>query len=565
MDSNNKIKRDGACLIFIFSILIAACGGGGGSGPPPSYTVGGTVSGLASGTSLVLQNNGSSITVASNSAFTFSTGIAAGGTYQVTITTQPTGQNCSLVGGSGTVKNANVTNLSVTCVAITHTIGGTVSGLADGVAIVLLNNGGDSLNVSSNAPFTFATAIAVGSVYSVSIGTQPPYQGCAVSAGAGTVASSNVSDIAVHCPLVQVIWNFGYGTDGEYLQSAPILGSDGNFYGATQYGGLIDAGAVYSLTAAGSESVVASFAGGTASQEPIGALFQASDGNFYGTTYAGGSNNKGTVFKLATDGTITTLWSFGSVADGQFPEGGLVQASDGNFYGTTASGGTTGYGTVFRLTPGGIETVLWNFGTGSDGYTPKTTFAMGSDGNLYGTTSLGGTNGSGTIIRVTLAGAETVVWNFASSAEGYLPAPNLIIGSDGNFYGTTEGGGPNGGGTLFKFAAAGTLSVVWAFGAGTDGNGPWTGVIQGTDGNFYGTTVSGGTIQNCGAGDGFGCGTLFRVTPAGEETVLWDFGFGGNGAQVNPLSVVQSSDGSFFGVTSTGGPAAGGTIYKLKP
>jgi uncharacterized repeat protein (TIGR03803 family) len=429
---------------------------------------------------------------------------------------------------------------------------------------VLLNNGGDSLAVSSNTTFAFATAIAEGSNYSVSIGTQPPYQGCSVSAGSGTVSSANVTNVVVHCPLVQVIWNFGYGTDGHYLQSAPILGRDGNLYGTTQYGGLNDYGAVYNLTA-GTESVVASFSAGTASQEPIGALLQAADGNFYGTTYSGGTNNRGTVFKLAADHTITTLWNFGSGADGQFPYGALVQASDGKFYGTTASGGTTGYGTVFRLTPGGVESVLWNSSGGTDGWTPKGALVIGSDGNLYGTTSLGGTDGVGAIIRVTFAGIETVIWNFSDAIEGRLPAPNLITGSDGNIYGTTEVGGASEGGTLFRFTLAGALSVVWAFGAGTDGNSPWTGVTQGSDGNFYGTTVGGGTIKTCGAGYDFGCGTIFRVTPAGQETVLWDFGFGGNGAQVNPLSLVQSTDGSFFGVTSSGGPPAGGTIYQLTP
>jgi uncharacterized repeat protein (TIGR03803 family) len=190
---------------------------------------------------------------------------------------------------------------------------------------------------------------------------------------------------------------------------------------------------------------------------------------------------------------------------------------------------------------------------------------IGSDGNLYGTTSLGGTDGVGAIIRVTFAGIETVIWNFSDAIEGRLPAPNLITGSDGNIYGTTEVGGASEGGTLFRFTLAGALSVVWAFGAGTDGNSPWTGVTQGSDGNFYGTTVGGGTIKTCGAGYDFGCGTIFRVTPAGQETVLWDFGFGGNGAQVNPLSLVQSTDGSFFGVTSSGGPPAGGTIYQLTP
>lgn len=530
---------------------------------PKTFTIGGNVSGLSSGTAVVLlDNGGDSITVKGNTPFTFPTAIAAGLQYGVSVGTQPASQICSVTGGSGTVGSANVTGVSVSCAPLTFTIGGTVIGLATGTSITLQDNGGDAITVGSSAGFTFPTAIATGGQFNVTISKQPAYQGCSVVAGSGLVALANVTNVQIRCPVFTVIDNLGYGTDGSNPQSGLILGSDGNFYGTTEYGGLIDDGAVYSLTTAGTESIVASFASGTASRGPVGALLLASDGNFYGTTYWGGTNNTGTVFKLAPDGTITTLWSFGSGSDGQFPEAGLVQASDGNFYGTTASGGTTGYGTVFRVTPGGVETVLWNFGTGMDGYAPKCTFVIANDGNLYATTSLGGTNGNGTIIRVTLAGVETVVWNFGGTVEGSLPAPNLIIGSDGSFYGTTEGGGANDGGTLFKFTLAGTLSVVWTFGAGTDGSGPWSGVTQGADGNFYGTTITGGTIQICGASS-YGCGTIFRITPAGEETVLWDFGFGGNGAQVNPLSVVQSTDGSLFGVTSFAGPASGGSIYQL--
>ena len=531
---------------------------------PTTYTIGGTVTGLASGTSVILlDNGGDSITVKSNTAFTFPTAIAVGLKYSVSVGTQPASQVCSVTGGLGTATSANVTGVSVSCAPLTFTIGGTVTGLAAGTSITLQDNGTDAITVSSNAGFTFPTAITTGGQYNVTISKQPAYQGCSVIAGAGQVALANVTTIRIHCPVFTLIDNLGFGADGNYPQSGPIAGSDGNFYGTTEYGGLTDNGVVYSLTAAGTETVVASFAGGTASWGPVGALLQSSDGNFYGTTYWGGTNNNGTVFKLAPDGAITTLWSFGSSSDGQFPFGGLVQASDGNFYGTTGSGGTTGYGTVFRVTPGGVETVLWNFGTGTDGFAPHGALVTGSDGNLYGTTSLGGANASGTIFKITLTGVETVVWNFGGTVEGGLPAPRLIIGSDGNFYGTTEGGGTNGGGTLFRFTHAGTLSVLWAFGAGTDGSGPWSGVTQGTDGNFYGTTVLGGTIQTCGSSYAYGCGTIFRITPAGEETVLWDFGFGGNGAQVFPLSVVQSTDGSLFGVTSSGGPAGGGSIYQL--
>ena len=551
-------------LTMLLGALLSSCG------TPTTYTIGGAVSGLTSSTSVILlDNGGDSITVKSNTAFTFPTAIAVGLRYGVSVGTQPANQMCSVSGGSGTVASANVTGVIVTCAPLTFTIGGTVTGLAAGTSITLQDNGGDAITISANAGFTFPTAITIGGHYNVTISKQPTYQGCSVVAGSGQVILANVTNVQIRCPVFTVIDNLGFGTDGSYPQSGPIVGSDGNFYGTTECGGALDVGAVYRLTPAGTESIVTSFASGTVARGPVGELVQAGDGNFYGTTYWGGSNNTGTVFKLASDGTVTTLWSFGSGSDGQLPKGGLVQASDGNFYGTTGSGGTTGYGTLFRMTPGGVETVLWNFGNGTDGFAPQGALVMGSDGNLYGTTSLGGTNASGTIFRITLTGVETVVWNFGSAVagtvDGGLPAPRLIIGSDGNFYGTTEGGGTNGGGTLFRFTPAGTLSVVWAFGAGTDGNGPWSGVTQGTDGNFYGTTVSGGTIQTCGASYNYGCGTIFRITPAGEESVLWDFGFGGNGAQVSPLSVVQSADGSLFGVTSSGGPAGGGSIFQLKP
>src|SRR5450631_2802883 len=326
---------------------------------PTTYTIGGTVTGLASGTAVVLlDNGGDSITVKSNTAFTFPTAIAVGLQYSVSVGTQPASQACLVTGGSGTVASANVTSVSVSCTPLTFTVGGTVTGLAAGTSITLQDNGTDAITLSSNAGFTFPTAIRTGGQYNVTISEQPAYQGCSVITGSGQVNQANITNIQIRCPVFTMLDNLGYGTDGSYPQSGLIAGNDGDFYGTTEYGGLTDNGVVYRLTAAGTETVVASFAGGTASWGPVGALLQSSDGNFYGTTYWGGTNNNGTVFKLAPNGAITTLWSFGSGSDGQFPFGGLVQASDGNFYGTTGSGGTTGCGTVFRITPGGIETVL---------------------------------------------------------------------------------------------------------------------------------------------------------------------------------------------------------------
>jgi uncharacterized repeat protein (TIGR03803 family) len=558
MESAHPKGTCGACLIFLSSILLAACGGGGGGGgPPPTFTVGGTVSGLASGGSVVLQDNGGdSVTATSNSAFTFPKAITVGGTYQVTIGTQPSGQTCTVSAASGSVTSSNVTSVGVTCIATTHTVGGTVSGLADGSSIVLQNNGGDLLTVSANSTFTFATAIATGSNYSVAISTQPSYQGCSVVAGSGTVANADITSVVVHCPLVQVLWNFGFGLDGEYPESALIAGSDGNFYGTTKYGGPNIDGTVYEITPDGVESVISGFAGGTDGSTVVGGVIQGSDGNFYGTTYVGGANSLGTVFKVTPAGVETVLWSFGSGIDGQLPVSGLVQGSDGNFYGTTGAGGSTGYGTVFKITPTGAETVLWSFGTGMDGFSPQSGLIQGTDGNLYGMTSLGGTNSRGTVYKITLSGTETVLWNF-DYTTGTVPKGGLVQGVDGNFYGTAAGGGLIGGGTVFKITPDGALTVIWNFGAGTDGSDPYAGLVQGSDGNFYGTTVAGGTILNS--------GTIFKVTPEGVETVLWDFGFGGNGGFSTVSGLIQGADGNFYGTTDGRGTANDGTVFKLIP
>ncbi len=385
---------------------------------PTTYTIGGSVSGLAPGTSVVLlDNGGDSITATSNTNFTFKTAIATGSSYSVSVGTQPAGQRCAVSGGSGILGSANVTGITVSCVPV-FTIGGTVTGLADSTSITLQDNGGDATIISSNGAFTFPIAITSGGRYAVTIDTQPAYQGCSLVAGAGQ-AVANVTNVQVRCPVFTLLENLGVGTVGSSAQSLPILASDGNYYGTTEYGGLYVGGTVYKLTPAGDVSTVANFVNGSTSWGPMGALLQASDGNFHGTTYWGGVNNAGTIYELTPDGTITTLWSFGSGADGQLPKGGLVQASDGNFYGTTGSGGTTGYGTVFRLTPAGVETVLWNFSMDSGGYFPEGALVVGGDGNLYGAASLGGTNSSGVLFRLTLAGVESVIWNFGGSPGGW--------------------------------------------------------------------------------------------------------------------------------------------------
>ena len=178
---------------------------------------------------------------------------------------------------------------------------------------------------------------------------------------------------------------------------------------------------------------------------------QGGDGNLYGTTYFGGAHGFGTVFKVTPGGTETVLYSFAGGNDGEHPYAGVIQGSDGNFYGTTYQGGASGYGTVFKLTPSGIETVLYTFAGGSsDGAYPEAGVIQGSDGNFYGSTLQGGASGLGLVFKLTPSGTETILHAFAGASDGANPTANLVLGSDGNLYGSTSAGGSSGDGTFFK-------------------------------------------------------------------------------------------------------------------
>jgi len=283
-------------------------------------------------------------------------------------------------------------------------------------------------------------------------------------------------------------------------------------------------------------------------------LVQGGDGDFYGTTQGGGSAGDGIVYKVSTDGALTVLHSFEG-ADGSTPSAGLVLGGDGNFYGTTSTGGSNGYGVVFRMTPAGALTVLYSFGgTASDGVSPKSGLVQGADGAFYGTTTSGGSANDGTVFKITSEGALTILRSFGGS-DGANPAGALVQGGDGNLYGTTEFGGTKGGygyGTVFKMTPAGELTVLYSF-SPDDGNGvyPCAGLAAGTDGNFYGTASAGGSSDD---------GTIFKITPAGVFSVLHDFD-GSDGAFPN-ASLLQGSDGNFYGTTSALGAGGNGTIFR---
>jgi uncharacterized repeat protein (TIGR03803 family) len=306
-----------------------------------------------------------------------------------------------------------------------------------------------------------------------------------------------------------------------------------------------------------------SFTGTNDGSNPVGGLVQGTDGDFYGTTYGGGTNGaNGTVFKITANAVLTSLHSF-SGSDGSFPEAGLIQGSDGNFYGTTYYGGMNDWGTVFKITPDGTLTSLYSFTGGDDGGNPQAALVQASDGNLYGSTYDGGADSQGTLFKITTDGTLTTIWSF-NYANGSSPYGVLVQGSDGNLYGTAQAGGTNSYGTVFKISTSGTLTTLYSFtGAlpeSTNGFTPFGGLVQGSDGNFYGTTYYGGPA---------GFGTVFKITTNGDLTSLYAFGMVTNATGqaldgANPqAALVQGTDGNFYGTTDSGGSSEDGTIFRL--
>jgi len=342
------------------------------------------------------------------------------------------------------------------------------------------------------------------------------------------------------------------GANGVNPHSSLVQGADGNFYGTAYNGGFSNDGNIFRVTPGGALVLMHSFSGHDGAR-PYAGLMLASDGNFYGTTSLGGVGG-GIIFKMTPTGTVSTMYQFGG-SGGTLPYGGLVEGTDGNFYGTTSSGGTNGHGTVFQITPGGTLTYIYNF-AGPDGAAPYANLVQGTDGNFYGTTYQGGANNLGTVFSITSSGTLTTLYSF-SGADGSLPYASLVQGTDGNFYGTTSAGGANSDGTVFQITPAGALTTLHSFCSPTncsDGSLPYAGLVQGTDGSFYGTASSGG--QN-------GKGTIFKITSAGALTTVHSFiGIDGRLPYAN---VVLANNGNFYGTTFKGGTSDDGTIFSLSP
>jgi uncharacterized repeat protein (TIGR03803 family) len=345
------------------------------------------------------------------------------------------------------------------------------------------------------------------------------------------------------------------GTNGASPQyGALVQGFDGNFYGTTQLGGTFGYGTVFKITAGGTLTTVHSFnfADGAF---PLAGLLLSTNGNFYGTAEQGGVYGDGTVFEITPGGTLTTLHSFNGT-DGSGPQGGLIQATNGNFYGTTYAGGANNFGTVFKITTGGTLTTLHSFaGYPTEGANPSAGLLQGIDGNFYGTTTGGGAFGYGTVFKVY---PDKVTERAFDSTDGASPHSGLIQQiSTGNLFGTSSKGGGNGGGTIFEVIRipSSTLTLFYDFCAQADcmdGDSPYGGLLQATDGNFYGTTAGGGAN---------GYGTAFAITTAGTLTTLYSFE-GTDGAYPY-AGLLQATDGNFYGTTNGGGANNDGTVFGL--
>jgi len=367
------------------------------------------------------------------------------------------------------------------------------------------------------------------------------------------------------------------GGDGTVPYAALFQGTDGNFYGTTASGGANNAGTVFKMSPSGAHMTLYSFcsqSGCVDGQVPKAAVVQGTGGNFYGTTSRGGDIDEGTLFKITPAGTLTMLHSFCAQVfypcpDGSKPQAGLVQAANGDFYGTAVFGGAvdTNFGTVFQITPTGTLTTLFMFDI-TDGAEPHAGLVQATNGYFYGTTFTGGANGDfGTVFQITPSGALTTLYSFCAQSgctDGELPYAGLVQGTDGNFYGTTYQGGASNSGTVFKITPAGTPTTLYSFcsqSGCTDGKLPYAGLVFATDGKLYGTTYQGGANNS---------GTVFQIAPTGAFTTLYSFcsQSGCTDGRLPYAGLVQGTDGKLYGTTKQGGthcaPEGGcGTIFSL--
>jgi uncharacterized repeat protein (TIGR03803 family) len=420
---------------------------------------------LRAGQQLVLASGSDRLTITTNGSFSFATPITVNASYAVTIATAPSGETCALNGATGTVQSA-------TAIAVTLSCSPTILHSFDG------SDGSSDLAVFTLSPNV--TLAADGNLY-------------------GTIVRGGASGFGTIFRLtpagqINVLHHFAGGSaDGKFPEAPLFEGPGGELYGTTTEGGASGAGTVFKITRDGIFTLLHSFT--SASNDggsPKAGLIQ-SGGAFYGTTFSGGQFGRGTVFRVTSAGAVTVLYSFAGT-DGDLPSAPLIEGSDGNFYGTTSSGGSNGGGRVFRITPGGTLTSLHDF-DGADGSYLYGPIVRDNSGNLFGATysaNPGKTTAiSGNVFKLSASGDYSVLHQFMG-ADGAGPVGGLTFGLDGNIYGTTSVGGTNATGSIFRVTTGGDFVSLYIFPGGAAGRAPRARLIQDQSGVIYGTTSAGG-------------------------------------------------------------------------
>jgi uncharacterized repeat protein (TIGR03803 family) len=320
---------------------------------------------------------------------------------------------------------------------------------------------------------------------------------------------------------------------------------------------------------AGNLKVLYSFTGGADGMTPVAGVTRDASGNLYGTTLYGAYPYSGTVFELTKSEKLKVLYAFDGGSDGASPEGGVIRDAKGTLYGTTSYTKSYGYGygTVYKVSKSGEHTVLYTFSGGADGAGPQSALIPDRGGNLYGTTEFGGDlscgapYGCGVVFRLSKTGQENVLYAFHGGSDGASPVAALVADAQGNLYGTASSGGDAicNCGVVFKLATSGQETVLYAFKGGADGAFPDANLIRDGEGALYGTTWSGGDT-NCDTG--LGCGVVFKVRKNGRESILHRFA-GGNDGIGAVSGLVEDSKGNLYGTTRDGGKYSSGTVFKL--
>jgi len=386
-----------------------------------------------------------------------------------------------------------------------------------------------------------------------------------VPALAGVVLAA--MPLAARAGTLTVVHNFTGGSDGGSPVDGLMMNAKGTLFGTTSAGGTAALGAVFQMSGRGTQKVLHSFQGGADGATPNGGVIEDAKGTLFGTTTAGGAAGAGTVYSLRGQ-TETVLYSFaGGTSDGMAPQAGLVQDASGNLYGTTTAGGAAGNGTVFELVApksrkgAWAEKVLYSFGTGTDGAAPVGRVVLDTAGNLYGTTSLGGASGYGTVFQLKPGATwtETILHSFQNTDDGNTPYAGLVADASGNFYGAATAGGNNGGGTIFELSPS-NGSFTFAVLASVPGwgvSGTFRDILVQPNGVIYATTHCDGTNS---------AGSIYELTLSGgvwTYTELYDFTGGSDGQYSISNLVLKGS--KLYGTTIGGGANGAGTVYAFTP